>query len=80
MVEEKDLALHKKNSLLKKKPPTKIEKQIVAEEYTENDFLISTVLNLIELARSSYYYAPKGTKSVKRASEFVFKKDGSALP
>jgi len=53
---------------------------MVAEEYIENGFPISTVLSLTGLSRSSYYYTPKGTKPGKRASEFVFKKDGSALP
>ena len=53
---------------------------MVAEEYIENGFPVSTVLSLIGLSRSSYYYTPKGTKRGKRASEFVFKKEGSALP
>ena len=53
---------------------------MVAKEYIENGFPVATVLNLIGLSRSSYYYTPKGTKRGKRASGFVFKKEGRALP
>lgn len=53
---------------------------MVAEEYIEQGYPVSKVLSLLGLPRSSYYYPPKGTKPGKRAAEFVFKKDGNALP
>ncbi len=50
---------------------------MVAEEFIEQHYPVRTVLKLVGLPRSSYYYQPKETKPGKRASKVVYKSDGS---
>jgi putative transposase len=50
---------------------------MVAEEYIEQGFPIRSVLQLVGLAKSSYYYKAKDTKPGKRVAEYVCKTDSS---
>jgi hypothetical protein len=49
---------------------------MVLDDFLEQEYPLKTLLNILELPRSSYYYRPTGTKAGKRVSN-IFNKDGT---
>jgi hypothetical protein len=51
---------------------------MVLDDFLEQDFPLKTLLKILQLPRSSYYYKPTGTKAGKKSSNSFFK-DGIAV-
>ena len=50
------------------------------DEFVEKGYPVRKVLSLVELAKSSYYYQPKDTKSGKREAKSVLDRAGNPVP
>ena len=49
---------------------------MVLDDFLEQEYPLKTLLKILELPRSSYYYRSTGTKAGKRVSN-IFNKDGT---